>query len=128
MNTVRTMIAAVGLVLVFGVSTSAQIDPRAQRERNALYLQQDIARQNALAAQRELSAAQSRYQTQMTLRSLDEAANPPIEPTLRPTLPPVPPRGVNPEDMAADIARMDRLTDQALAASNARLRAIKPAS
>jgi hypothetical protein len=30
--------------------------------------------------------------------------------------------------MAADIQQMDRLTDQALAASNARLRAIKPAS
>lgn len=129
MKTVRTMIAAAGLVLAFGASANAQIDPRTQRERNALYLQQDIARQNALAAQRELSSAQSRYQSQLTLGDLDEARGPrPTEPTLRPTLPPTPPRGPSAGDMASDIERMERLTDQALAASNARLRAIKPAS
>ena len=128
MDMVRTMIAATGLALAFAASASAQIDPRAQRERNAFYLQQDINRQNALAAQRELSAAQSRYNAQLTLRSLDEAAHPPTEPTLRSTLPPAPPRGPGAGDMASDIERMERLTDQALAASNARLRAIKPAS
>lgn len=128
MDTVRTMIAATGLALAFAASASAQIDPRAQRERNAFYLQQDINRQNALAAQRELSAAQSRYNAQLALRSLDEAARPPAEPTLRSTLPPAPPRGASAEDMASDIERMERLTDQALAASNARLRTIKPAS
>ena len=127
MSKVRTMIAATGLALAFAASASAQIDPRAQRERNAFYLQQDVNRQNALAAQRELSAAQSRYNTQLTLRSLDEAAHPPTEPTLRSTLPPAP-RGPSAGDMASDIERMERLTDQALAASNARLRAIKPAS
>lgn len=128
MDMVRTMIAATGLALAFAASASAQIDPRAQRERNAFSLQQDINRQNALAAQRELSAAQSRYNAQLTLRSLDEAAHPPTEPTLRSTLPPAPPRGPSAGDMASDIERMERLTDQALAASNARLRAIKPAS
>ena len=128
MSMVRTMIATTGLVLALGASAFAQVDQRAQRERNVFFLQQDMARQNALAAQRELSAAQSRYAAQLTLRSLDEAANPRSEPTLRPALPPTPPRGVAPGDMAADIARMDRLTDQALAASNARLRAIGPAS
>lgn len=128
MSTVRTMIAATGLALAFAASASAQVDPRAQRERNAFYLQQDTARQNALAAQRELSAAQSRYNTQLTLRSLDEAAHPPTQPTLRTTPSPVPPRGAGAEAMASDIERMERLTDEALAASNARLRSIKPAS
>jgi hypothetical protein len=129
MSMVRTMIAAAGVVLALGSTASAQVDPRTQRERNAFYLQQDVTRQNALAAQREWSAAQSRYQTQMTLRGLDEAGAPrPTEPTLRSTLPPAPPRGPSAEDMSSDMAAMERLTDQALAASNARLRAIKPAS
>jgi hypothetical protein len=132
MSTVRTMIAATGpiLVLALAVCTSAhaQADLRGVRDRNVILLQQDIARQNALAAQRELSAAQSRYATQLTLRGLDQSATPPTEPTLRPPLPPTPPRGPGVEDMAADIERMDRLTDQALAAGNARMRAIKPAS
>jgi hypothetical protein len=127
------MIAAAGVTAltlgasVLGASAFAQADLRALRERNAILQQQDIARQNALAAQREQSAAQSRYDTQLTLRALDQAAtSPPAE--LRPALPPTPPRGAGADDMAADIERMDRLTDQALAASNARLRAIKPAS
>jgi hypothetical protein len=118
-----------GLVLVVGASAFAQVSLRGVRDRNVILLQQDIDRQNVLAAQRQLSAAQSRYATQLTLRALDEAAaTPPTEPTLRPSLPPTPPRGSSVENMAADIERMDRLTDQALAASNARLRAIKPAS
>jgi len=128
MSAVRTMIAGAGLGLVFCTSAFAQVDLRGVRERNVIQLQQGIDRQNSLAAQRELSAAQSRYATQLTLRGLDEAVSPATEPTLRPSLPPTPPRGAGAGDMAADIERMDRLTDQALAASNARMRAIKPAS
>ena len=128
MTRVSTMIAAAGFAaLALSASAHAQADLRAVRERNVILQQQDIARQNALASQRELSAAQSRYDTQLTLRALDQAATSPTEPTLRPALPP-PPRGASAADMAADIERMDRLTDQALAAGNARMRAIKPAS
>jgi hypothetical protein len=122
------MIAATGVVLALGASAFAQADLRAVRERNVILLQQDIDRQNALAAQRQLSAAQSRYAAQLTLRAMDQPGTSLTEPTLRPTLPPPPPRGSSAEDMAVDIERMERLTDQALAASNARLRAIKPAS
>ena len=128
MSAVRTMIAGAGLGLVFCTSAFAQVDLRGVRERNVIQLQQGIDRQNSLAAQRELSAAQSRDATQLTLRGLDEATRPPTEPTLRPAFPPTPPRGASAGDMAADIERMDRLTDQALAASNARMRAIRPAS
>lgn len=129
MNAVWTTIAATGLALALGASAFAQVDLRGVRERNVILLQQNIDRQNALAAQRQLSAAQSRYAAQLTLRALDEAATtPPTEPTLRSTQPLAPPRGAGVEDMAADIERMERLTDQALAAGNARLRAIKPAS
>jgi len=131
MSTVRTTIAAatgLTLALAFCASAFAQVDLRGVRDRNVILLQQDIARQNALAAQRELSAAQSRYATQLTLHALDQAATPPTTPSLRPSLPSTLPRGASAEEMAADMERMDRLTDAALAAGNARLRAIKPAS
>lgn len=123
------MIATTGLaVLAAGAPAFAQADLRVLRQQNEIRQQQDIARQNALAALREADAAQRRYDTQLALRSLDATTTPPSAPTLRPALPPMPPRGPSAQDMAADIERMDRLTDERLAQSNARLRAIKPAS
>jgi hypothetical protein len=89
--------------------------------------QQDIARQNVLSAQREATATQSRYATQLTLRSLDSAAHPPTQPSLRPALSPTPPRGPGADDLAADLERMDRLTDERLSQSNTRLRDVTPA-
>jgi hypothetical protein len=128
MNPIGATILAAGLTLALGASASAQADLRALRQRDEILQQQDIARQNALAAQREQAAAQNRYAAQLTLRTLDQAATAPTQPSLRPALSPTPPRVAGAEDMTADIQQMDRLTDQALAASNARLRAIKPAS
>jgi hypothetical protein len=115
------------VALSFGASASAQVDLRGLRQRNEILQQQDTARQNVLSAQREASAAQSRYATQLTLRSLDAAATSPAQPTLRPTLSPTPPRGPGADDLAADLARMDSLTDERLAQSNARLRDVTPA-
>lgn len=130
MATVRTttMLATAMLAAVtVGASAWAQVDLRTLRQQGEIQQQQDIARQNALAAQREISAAQSRYDTQLTLRSLNEAAAPrSTEPTLRPTVAP-PPRTPSADDIAADAARMDQMTDARLAESNARLRDITPA-
>ena len=136
MTRVRTMTVPLGLAAtlaawVVGASrvtpAVAQIDLRVLRQQNEIQQQQDIARQNALASQREISAAQSRYETQMTLRSLNEAVAPrSTEPTLRPTLAP-PPRAPSVDDIASDAARMDRMIDARLAESNAKLRAITPA-
>src|SRR4051812_29192472 len=114
MRAVRTMMATTGLaaglaILASAAPAFAQVDLRGVRDRNVILLQQDIDRQNVLAAQRELSAAQSRYATQLTLRALDQSATPSTTPTLRPSLPPTLPRGASAEDMAADMARMDRL-------------------
>ncbi len=129
MRGVRTATAILAaLAGCAAVSAFAQVDLRAVRQRNEILQQQDIARQNALAAQRQATAAQSRYETQLTLRALGESATGPAEPTLRPVQPAPPPRGPSAADMTADMERLDRLTDQALAAGNARLRAIKPAS
>lgn len=118
-----------GLMAVsLGAGAWAQVDLRALRQQNEIRQQQEIARQNALAAQQQASAAQSRYQTQQALRALDtDRAGPPVEPTLRPAQPPLPPRGADPADMAAAAERMERLTDERLAQGNARLRAITPA-
>lgn len=113
--------------LAVGAPASAQVDLRVLRQQNEISQQQDIARQNALAAQRESLAAQGRRDTQLTLRALDASANPPTEPTLRPALSAIPPRGPDAADIAADAARIDSLTDQRLAEGNARLRAITPA-
>lgn len=119
-----TAIAGVSL----GAGAWAQADLRALRQQNQILQQQDTARQSALAAQQQANAAQTRYDTQLTLRSLDAAAAPqPAAPTLRPALPAIPPRGASPSDLAAEAERMDRLTDERLAESNARLRAIAPA-
>ena len=132
MNAVRTMIAPTVLAaalaaVAVGAPAWAQLDQRALRQQAEIQQQQDIARQNALASQREISAAQSRYDTQLTLRSLSDAAAPrSTEPTLRPTVAP-PPRTPSADEIAADAARMDRMTDARLAESNARLRDIAPA-
>ena len=118
-----TAIAAVSL----GGGAWAQADLRALRQQNDIRQQQEIARQNALAARQQASAAQSRYETQQTLRALDaDRAAPPTEPTLRPAQPAMP-RGLDPAEMAADAERMERLTDERLAQGNTRLRAITPA-
>ena len=125
--TMGAALATLAAIVLAGTPASAQVDLRVLRQQDEIRQQQDIARQNALAAQRESAAAQSRYNTQLTLRSLDAAANPPTAPTLRPALPVTPPRGPDAADLAADAARIEALTDQRLAESNARLRAITPA-
>lgn len=128
MTALRTTIATAALAVVLvGAPAWAQADLRALHQRDEILQQQEIARQDALANQRALSAAQSRYDTQLTLRALSEAAAPrSAEPTLRPAVAP-PPRGPSAADMAADAARMDSLIDTRLAESNARLRAVTPA-
>jgi hypothetical protein len=123
------MIAMAALVgLGVGAPAWAQTaELRALRQQNEILQQQDIARQSNLAALREITAAQSRYETQLTLRALDETRTTPKAPSLRPALPPTPPRGASPDDMAAQAEQIDRMTDERLAESNARLRAITPA-
>ena len=119
--------AALAALWVGAPAWAQTADLRALRQQNEILQQQDIARQNNLAAQREITAAQSRYETQLTLRSLDETRTTPKAPNLRRALPPTPPRGSNADEMAAQAEQIDRMTDERLAESNARLRAITPA-
>ena len=128
MSVVRGKAMMIGALAAVAASAPAlaQVDLRVLRQQNQIRQQQDTARMDALAAQREASAAQSRYATQLTLRSLDEAARPQVGPTLRPAVAP-PQRGPDADDQAAQAERLERLTDERLAAGNARLRAVTPA-
>jgi hypothetical protein len=122
-----TALAAMTLALAAGEAAFAQADLRALRQRNELLQQQDIARQNLLAAQREASAAQGRYQAQQAVRPLDSTPSALARAPVLPAPPATPLRGLTTPDYAAEAQRLERLTDQSLAQGNARLRAITPA-
>lgn len=81
------------------------------------------ARRSFSASQTEISNAQARADTAMRLRELDAQR---AEPRLRPLSPDAPSR---PDaDLSASTLRLERLTQEALDESNARMRAIRPAS
>lgn len=98
-----------------------------QRDQQAQQAQQaDMARQQSLAAQRETDAALARQQTESTLRGLEDQRRYP--PQTYPAPATASGRAVLDSQMRSDAARLDALTDRLLADSNARIRAIKPAS
>ena len=132
----RTGLLASVALMVIAVSASmgslawSQANLRVLHDHNAILQQQDIARQNALAAQAETTAARNHQDAQLALRPLDARPSSPSslsELNLRPSLSATPPRGSDASDDAVQAERMDRLTDERLAQSNARLRALTPA-
>lgn len=81
------------------------------------------ARRDLMASQTEIQNSQARADTALRLRDLDEQR---AGPNLRPlTTDAVPRRDT---DLSASTQQLERLTAQALAESNARMRAIRPAS
>lgn len=98
------------------------MNQQAQQEAQA-----NLDRQNYLASQREAYAERDRMRSEVTLQQLE---NQRYRDAAR--------QGYRPADtraaaayrssMAADAARMDAITDRLLAESNARVRAVKPAS
>lgn len=100
-------------------AAAAQTTPGfAQLQRDAALQEMEMARQRALAAQRDAFAADQRFRAQQTIQSLSQAS--PYAAT------PVP--GVRPPSteaqFAAEAERLRVLQDQELAASNARILAI----
>lgn len=81
------------------------------------------ARRSFSASQTEISNAQARADTAVRLRELDAQR---AEPRLRPLSPDAPPR--RDADLSASTLELERLTQEALDESNARMRAIRPAS
>lgn len=81
------------------------------------------AQRSLSASQTEITNAQTRQDTAIRLRELDAQR---AEPRLRPAPTEEPPR--RDTDLTASTLQLERLTQQALDESNARMRAIKPAS
>ncbi len=81
------------------------------------------ARRDLSASQTEITNAQTRADTAVRLRGLDAQR---AGPSLRPLTTDEPPR--RDTDLSNSTLQLERLTQQALAESNARVRAIRPAS
>jgi hypothetical protein len=116
-------------VLVAASGASAQDGLRELRAQNAAAQQAEMARQDLLATQREIAARQDQAQTAFVLRELDGARTTP--PGLRPSTTAVVPLAPPPpiaDSFTAQMDRMERLTQDALARSNAQVRAVRPAS
>lgn len=123
-----TMIALGFLPLVAVQGASAQEALRELRALNTDAHAAEVARQDLLAVQREISARQDQARTGLVLRELDSARlSPPSAAGLMP-LPPVSIVPLEPESFTAQMDRMERLTQDALTRSNARIRAVRPAS
>ena len=121
-------VSLAALAMAGGVSAQdAMSELRAQ---NAAAQAAEIARQDLLATQREITARQDQARTAMVLRDLDAArAQPPGTAGLTTS----PPTTITPPDagltsLSMQMDRMERLTQDAMARSNAKIRAVRPAS
>ena len=122
------VLAGVAVAVVAG-SALAQTPLRDLRAQNAATHEAQSARQDLLASQREITARQDQASTALILRELDNARlSPPAADllALRPTT------VIQPDAAAASFTaqmdRMERLTQDALARGNMRVRAVRPAS
>ena len=99
------------------------------RARNAAAHALEDARRDVLQSQIETSNAQERARTQVILRDLNAGlvTGPVVLRGAAAAVPVDEPRRTD-ADFSASMARLERLTQEALALSNARMRAIRPAS
>lgn len=111
----------IGAVLAFGLAgaAAAQTTPGfVQLQRDAALQDLEMARQRALAAQRDAFAADQRFRAQQTIQSLAQSSPYAAAPIA----------GVRPPStqaqFAAEAGRLRVLQDQELVASNARILAI----
>ncbi|MDB5457969.1 MAG: hypothetical protein JWP92_3554 [Caulobacter sp.] len=129
MTTKLLTTTALAAVLAGGLAgpALAQLSPAAMGQLNAIQQQQDLARFDALASQAELRASQDRLRTTQTLGTLNAGRAAPLPPL---ATTPLPPLAANPaaDNLGGEMDRLNRATDGILAQSNARVRAIKPAS
>lgn len=119
----------VGLAaLALASGAAAQDGLRELRALNAAQHSAEMARQDALAVQREVMARQDQLQTTLVLRELDTARTLPPGASGLIIPPPPPPPLAGPDSLQAQMDRMERLTQDALERSNARVLAVRPAS
>lgn len=116
---------------VLGAAGFAQAqDLRDVQARNAAAHALEDARRDMLSSQIEASAAQERARTGAVLRDLDaQRSGAPASRTLVvPPAQPIDDPARRDAELSASMDRMERLTRDALVESNARMRAIRPAS
>ncbi|ENZ82306.1 MULTISPECIES: hypothetical protein [Caulobacter] len=129
----QVLFLTVGLLALTGAwSVAAQNALWDIQARNAAHQAADAARRDQLSTQMEAVAAQERARSQVLLRDLNDqrlagAGQPSGALTVTP---PRPAEEVDRRDadLTASMDRLERLTQDALARSNARMRAIGPAS
>ncbi|WP_297515234.1 hypothetical protein [uncultured Caulobacter sp.] len=110
-----------------GGAAQAQ-DLRDLQARNAAAQAIEDARRDLLSSQIEMSNANERARTQLILRDLnDQRAGAPATPSA-PALRPLEDPARGDAALSSSMDRLERLTQDALAESNARMRAIRPAS
>jgi len=116
----RVGLVTLGGLVALGGAAQAQVTLRDIQARNAAAQAVDDVRRDALASQIDASNANERARTQVILRDLSDQRNG--------TIPPRDEAARRDAELAASASRMERLTQDALDQSNARMRAIKPAS
>lgn len=122
------MIAGLAVVTAAGGAAAQEDVLRELRAQGAAAQSAEMARQDLLALQREIQAQQDQTRTALVLRELNAARTTPpglSAPVLAPlTAAPA----FSPDSITLQMDRMERLTQDALARSNARIRAVRPAS
>ncbi len=121
------------LTLALAGPALAQPDPAWERQRAAALQAQRDAERDALARRLEAQARQQRAQTEATLRSMpaDALAGGPsvsLPPRAPSTIEMAPPLERPTPMLTSDQARMDALMAEAMARSNARVRAVTASS
>lgn len=115
-------------VLAVVSGASAQDALRELRAQNAATQNAEIMRQDMLAAQREITARQDQTRTALVLRELEAARTTPPGSAGLKIPPPTPAPELSSDSLTVQMDRMERLTQDVLARSNARVRAVRPAT
>jgi hypothetical protein len=123
------LLLSVSLAVLGGAQIARAQDLRDLQARNAAAHALEDARRDLLSSQIETSSANERAATEMRLRGLEtQRPGPSLRSLSVPPARPIEPPGRREAELSASASRLERLTQDALAESNARMRAIRPAS
>ena len=123
------LLLSVGLAALGVAGLSRAQDLRDIQARNAAAHALEDARRDLLSSQVEASSANERAASELRLRGLEaQRTGPSLRPLTVPPARPIEAPGRREAELSASASRLERLTQDALAESNARMRAIRPAS
>lgn len=122
------LLLSVSLAALGGAGLARAQDLRDIQARNAAAHALEDARRDLLSSQIEASNANERARTEMRLRDLSSQRSAPSSSLTVPPLRTIEAPGQREAELSASASRLERLTQEALAESNARMRAIRPAS